>query len=223
MKAYGWSILLLFALPACSDGAGHGGPLDGGASGAGGGAGAGMGTGGAGGGPGISCDSFTPCGGDITGTWTIAHVCGYGPGQTQPIMNCPGGTATLDVTVTGTLSFGTDGSYTTMLTMSGTALETLPKGCLGGVACDMLQDALRQSATIAAATCVDDGANCQCNLTFAPTPNTATGLYTVSGGSLTTTPSNGGMPGMSRFCVAGNQLSIAPSDPQSKIMIVATK
>src|SRR5690349_3630797 len=98
MKAYEWSILVVLALPACSSGSGNGGPLDGGISGAGGGAGSGMGAGGgagiggSGGGPGTSCDAFTPCGGDITGTWTIAYTCGYGDGQPQPVMNCPGGT-----------------------------------------------------------------------------------------------------------------------------------
>jgi hypothetical protein len=61
-------------------------------------------------------------------------------------------------------------------------------------------------------------------VTFAPTPNTANGSYTVSGGVLTTTPSATGMPGTSLYCVVGaNQLSIASTDPQSRIIIVATK
>jgi hypothetical protein len=138
-------------------------------------------------------------------------------------MNCPGGTVTADLMVSGTLSFAADGSYTTTLTQTGTAVEKIPKSCLGTLGCDAVEDAIRASSLIAAATCVDDGTNCNCNLTYAPTPNTATGTYTTSGGTLTTTPSSTGTSADSRYCVSGNQLGIAPADPQSKIVIVATK
>jgi hypothetical protein len=138
-------------------------------------------------------------------------------------MNCPGGTVTVDAMLSGTLSFAADGSYSTTLTQTGTAVEIIPKSCLGGLGCDAIQDALRGSSLIAAATCVDDGTNCNCNLTYSPTPIAATGTYTASGGTLTTTPSSTGTSADSLYCVSGNQLGIASTNPQSKSIIIATK
>jgi hypothetical protein len=164
------------------------------------------------------------CGGDIVGNWTVSTLCGPGANQTQSVSGCPGGMATIHVTATGTLRFGVDGSYTTMLTPAGSAMDFLPKSCLGGSTCAMLQDALLQQGTFSDGTCTDDGTNCNCALTLAARLTTQTGTYSVSGTTLTTTTADAGMPSLSPYCVSGNQLSIASSDPtQPMLVFVATK
>jgi len=221
MKLSGFGVVLVGLIAACSSSSNSGGSLDGGLLGS---TSTGTGTG-TGGGPPPGCTAFSACGGNVVGTWTISTLCGPGVMQTQAITGCTGGTGTITISTTGSLVFGADLSYTVMTTTSGTAVEKLPKSCFAGTTCAQVQDALLMQGAFSGGTCTDDGTNCNCNLTLAPMPNTETGTYTISGSTISTTPTTAGAaPGTSQFCVSGNQLSVASTDTtQPMLVIVARK
>lgn len=70
-----------------------------------------------------TCMNFTPCGGDVLGTWRIESLCMDAFAPQFP--NCP--TATASVSVTGSLTFSGDGTYITR--GSTIAHTTLPASC----------------------------------------------------------------------------------------------
>jgi hypothetical protein len=121
--------------------------------------------------------SFTPCGGDLVGNWTIRHVCLASVG----VRNCP--TANLepkDVVVTGSFSFGTDGGLTFDIRSSGTWEGLIPPSCVAGTNCASIAQSLYQ-ANAPPASCASDGdGGCACSSPVTPV-QMATMPYTVSG------------------------------------------
>jgi hypothetical protein len=177
-----------------------------------------------------ACPTMTNCGGNIVGTWSVSNFCGPGANSTKAgvLMNCPSSSATANAGATGTLTFNADSTYTVTLTSTGGGTDVFPKSCLNGSTCAEVQQTIQQSPTAAqfsSLTCPDDGTNCNCTFVLAPQTNTDTGTYSVSGGTLTTTPSAGtGMPGATQYCVNGNEVSFASTSTTSPtIIIVAVK
>jgi hypothetical protein len=125
----------------------------------------------------VSECSFTPCGGDLVGSWTIRHVC---PASVS-VRNCP--TVELDpkdVIVTGSFSFGTDGGLTFDIMSSGTWEGLVPPSCVTGTDCKSIAESLYQ-VNAPPATCTSDGdGGCSCSSPATP-EQMATTPYRVSG------------------------------------------
>lgn len=138
--------------------------------------------------------SFTPCGGDISGNWTIQHVC---PASVA-VRDCP--TVELEpknVVVTGSFSFGTDGGLTFDIASSGTWEGLVPPSCVAGSDCQTIAQSLYQ-INAPPASCTSDGnGGCSCSSPVTPV-QMATVPYRVSGN----------VAANMSYCVQGNVLKL---------------
>ncbi len=121
--------------------------------------------------------SFTACGGDLVGSWTIRHVCL----SSIAVLDCPRvELKPKDVVVTGSFSFGTDGGLSFDIRSSGTWEGLVPPSCVAGTDCKTIADSLYQeNAPPATCTSVGD-AGCSCSSPVTPV-QMATTPYMVSG------------------------------------------
>jgi hypothetical protein len=138
--------------------------------------------------------SFTPCGGDVVGTWTIQRVCPV----SIFVQNCP--TVALDprdVAVTGSFTFGADGTLTIDIRSSGTWDGVVPSSCVAGTDCQSIAGTLFQP-NAPPATCTSDGdGGCACSSPATP-QQTGSRPYSIAGMSVAS---------MS-FCVEGDVLKL---------------
>lgn len=166
------------------------------------------------------CDTTTPCGGDAVGTWTLADVCMVG---SMPVPDeCPEAVITVqDLSMTGTLTMGADGTYD--VSMGGMSMELLlhlPDTCTQGLDCATLGQYMESD-------CVDGAPDgCDCTLTNQGDPSTDAGAYVVSGTTVTLTSDDGSEPETADFCADIDELwvSMPPEEAGSpSISLVFTK
>jgi hypothetical protein len=183
---------------------------------------------------GQSCPStFTPCGGDVTGTWHLKFdECLFT--SLSSALRCPGETFSVESSSTAVAqyTFTTDGSISISLTGSLVATFRYPPGCLGSdagaaQACSdvnrVLQaagDAGVKDAGTTTYNCFTEANNiCACNETVTYGARSGTGSYIISGTKLTLANLTGvslgsgtadaGTDGPLDYCVSGNALTIA--------------
>jgi non-reducing end alpha-L-arabinofuranosidase len=202
---------------------GNGGTGKGGSSSSGGQTGGSSSNGGAGGG--ASCTpttSVTPCGGVVTGTWTVASACLTLSGQVNPqdlfALSCPTGQITGTLQVTGTWTAKADGTFVDGTTTTGTEQLSLPSDCKilskAAVSCDKIGSVM-SGGYYNTASCVDsaDG-GCTCSGTINQTgsmgfvtsnPQTD-GNFTTASNTITNTQDST----QYAYCVAGNKLTLTP-------------
>jgi hypothetical protein len=152
---------------------------------------------------GETCATMQPCGGDVTGTWTITAACidfTLDLGAT-----CPGLTSSGTTTNTGSAAFRGDLTYDETFTVSGTLRYQYPSACLLGRTCAEQQDSLMQSGSamgaFASVACQSSGAGCDCEGTVMPVARSETGTYSVGGGILTTV--HNATTDRNNYCVVG--------------------
>jgi hypothetical protein len=121
--------------------------------------------------------SFTPCGGDLLGSWTIQTACL----ASILVPNCPGAALDpKDVTVTGNFTFGSDGTLAIDIATSGTWQGLVPPSCVAGTDCPSIAVTLFQpNAPPATCTSNADG-GCTCSSPATPT-QTGSRPYRISG------------------------------------------
>jgi hypothetical protein len=185
--------------------------------------GSGGSAGGAGGGTPATCNA-TACGGDIVGTWTLTNDCPL----VQPPQNtlCP--TQTFDASqyqIHESVTFSSDATYAITATVSGSLTITQPAECITDPQTCAEADAAIQTEIATAGSIVSGGGcattssgACRCvEQLSTPAPITASGTYTTSGPSVTTTATasstgSTGSPSTSDYCVTGNLLYVRGSD-----------
>jgi hypothetical protein len=194
----------------------------GGMTGAGGGAATG-GTTGTGGGAAV-CGDVVPCGGDVTGTWTVKESCltlGGDMDMTLFGIGCTSSSISGTLSVTGTLTFDAAGTYTDNTATSGSPQVVMPAKCLlvSGTTtiCGNVNSPF-STAGFTEATCTDDTATGGCNCTATVTQATGFGVistytsssgnYTVAGNVLTIDESEGIAYS---YCVSGNTMTLVPT------------
>ena len=165
--------------------------------------------GGSGGG---SCGKVQPCGGSVVGTWKAGPACvvdasllGIDPSQI-----CS--TATIEFTTinaTGSVTFGADMTYHAEGTDTIAFKITVPGLCFAtGKNLRRRrrepQAQMQQDPAVTSASCATAGAACVCN-EMAVMDSTASGTYSTSGTTLTTTPA-GKAASSDQYCVQGNEL-----------------
>jgi hypothetical protein len=162
-------------------------------------------------GGGGSCPQVSPCGGDLTGKWTVSNAC-VTSSQSSVDGGCAGETEQIgSLSASGTVQFNSDKTYSTNVSLSVSATLSIPTSCLssGGITltCSQLQMSINTDA--GTVSCNTSGSDCDCTLSETSATN-ETGGYTVSGDTLTTTPS-GKAATTDTYCVQGNTLYIFPS------------
>jgi hypothetical protein len=150
--------------------------------------------------------SFTPCGGDITGTWTLRTGCG----QSALVMSsCPGATSQFSSDVSGTATFNPNGTYLLSLTSDVSGMETFPASCLLGTqSCAMLAPSSTMPGSSGDVTCTGNvGQSCTCTGEVKSTL-TDTGTYGRFG-SFVALNGSSGPTGSQGYCVKSNQLELS--------------
>jgi hypothetical protein len=144
---------------------------------------------------------------------------------------CPSSSFSESASVSGTLTFNTNGTFTITDMGSASGAVSLPSSCLtsGGVTltCDQLQaDFNGDGGTGTMATCSTTSSGCSCQLHANQPTMTENGTYTTSGSSLTLTATNGGS-GTSPYCVQGSGLLLQTvpgmMGSSNSITVAATK
>ncbi len=152
-------------------------------------------------GSGVDCTAFTPCGGNLVGTWHYAGTCGM---ANQGVPACPQATVNTSQTTTGTLVLDTNGAFTFSTTVNGGGTVTVPAACLTGV---VSCASLNSTSASESQTCTGDPASsCTCNITVTNQTTTASGTYSTMGTTVTTNVA--GAITVLPYCVQGNELRI---------------
>jgi hypothetical protein len=182
---------------------GSGGAGDGGAGGSGG-SGGGGGTGGQGGAGGeLACESFTPCGGDVVGTWAVTESCfreafAEIPSTDTACANVPG---TFTGSIAGTITY-TATEETLDLQQTGTFDFVVPPACLTAIEAEAGLDCPGLGDFLLDCTCADTAGDCSCSC-LANQQYTGTFAFTVSGTVLDYPVEETQVP----FCVRGDTLA----------------
>ncbi|WP_437756426.1 hypothetical protein [Sorangium sp. So ce1389] len=177
-----------------------------------------------GGAGGAACAEAQACGGDPTGSWTIAETCLDSSMFAELTERCDAEIDVSGVEFNGSAEFRSDGTYTATSTLTGPMKAVYPPPCLvfedTTITCAQLdqtmQDLIAQGdAPYESATCAAAGQDCACSLILAQSTTTGAGTWSVSGSSLIT-ESNGEASEVP-FCVEGSSLTMAaqPSEAGS--------
>ena len=178
------------------------------------------------GGSGPACTNGTPCGGSVVGTWTVQSSCLTASGQLD--MGSLGiGCTSAPITggslsVTGTWTANSDGTYSDNTNTRGDEQVALPASCLmvsgTTTTCDALARSAFSSLGYASATCTDAaGGGCNCSAHVDQTGGigvlnvmASTGSeYTASGNTLSLSDGRNQIP--YSYCVQGNTLTLTPT------------
>lgn len=175
-------------------------------------------------GMGESCSSAPACGGDITGTWTVASSCLDVTGVMDLVplgIGCASAPVTGSRTVAGTFTANADGTYLDQTTTSGAEQIQLAAECLNVSGVVVMCE--RLSAVIGAygydsVTCApaDDG-RCLCDAVFSRASGLGTlafdpletGTFTTSG-NIVTLDDEWNEPKSYQYCVSARQLTLLP-------------
>jgi hypothetical protein len=159
-----------------------------------------------------ACASFTPCGGDLVGTWNITETCVTIRSDLSGVCNGGDAWATGTLTLTGSLTYNTDHTYTSTVGGAEAVHYHYPSACLQ-TTCDDFGQTLRAGG-VTNLTCTTDAtaATCDCD-GVAPAGSDAGGTYSISGTTTVTTVPNSGSPSNISYCVQGNVLREAGLSP----------
>ena len=165
--------------------------------------------------------TYTPCGGDPTGTWNVKNACAQN--DVASSMNnylasqspkCSDAVKSADATMTGTVQFASGTvTYDTKTVINMNA--TLSASCLSSqgvpianaATCNAVASGMASQGVTG--TCTPSGSTCVCALTSTQT-NTSSDTYTVSGSTFTEGSGNS-YP----FCVKGNSMTVQESTPET--------
>jgi hypothetical protein len=173
------------------------------------------------------CDSFTPCGGSIVGTWRLTGTCYSIPGvgttnADAGTASCLGEQTTTNNQLTGTLLFETNGTYSVATVTSGNTQFSYPASCLTtyGMTCAALNSTLategETDAGVSGSCSSTSAGGCTCTETMKGYSFSETGTYTTSGSALTMNPSTStSSPVPIEYCVQGTHLSIYTTSSSS--------
>lgn len=161
-------------------------------------------------------NSFSACGGDPTGTWTIGDSClnadfaqiMAGGGGEQ----CEGLSVSADIDYVGSITISGDGTYATDMDVSIVSSARFPKSCLGGVSdCSNLGP----EASDAGDACVIESSENDATRESGTWESRGTTLYLES-------PGDG--PSNAEYCVRGNRLEIFIDEGEgAQIKMVLTR
>jgi hypothetical protein len=174
-----------------------------------------------------SCAKVSPCGGSLTGTWTLTNACvSLSEPTTDAGTTCPGESIQVgSVALSGTITFNSDMTYSTNFDETTSTTAVFPSSCLtsGSVTltCSDLVTALssddeEDGGTGETVNCTMSGSNCDCTLAISAQAND-TGTYSTSGDTVTLT-ATGSTPTADTYCVQGNTLYVFSSDTTSGAM-----
>lgn len=164
---------------------------------------------------GFSCDelTFSPCGGDIVGTWNLIATC-QGSSNEELFEDVPEcSSSTFESEFEGLVAeFGSDGNYSiseaalnTEVSLDDACLTALGQGAPAALLCAAFESEFTDPSSedsFDSGSCNYDGSTCTCEL--ADSQEGSTGTYTTSGGEFTTTEP-GEDPETQEYCSEGDR------------------
>lgn len=142
-----------------------------------------------------ACNSFTPCGGDLTGKWTLAKNCADPPFHSYSVL-CQEGTDQTDLV--GTLEFVAGGKY-----LGRAAFHS--QGSVSQACIDGYNRACGQNPFEG---CVPNDNGCQCDYTGPLSEPDANMTWNAQGNVLQTQTTDGCTINTFYYCVKGNALDL---------------
>lgn len=166
----------------------------------------------------VCMEGFTPCGGDLTGTWTVQATCGVtNPADTvnanfAAYPNCSRTCTGAAETTSGTKTYASSGAVTSTEAFQMVETLDLTPTCFSDVTQTTLTDSTCQMASSqfdpasTSASCSSTATGCGCQITQV-TNNDATS-YQVSGTSLTELGATSAqLTPTFDYCVVGNKMT----------------
>jgi hypothetical protein len=178
----------------------------------------------------VSSDcGFTACGGDVVGTWKVTNVCAEIAGSVIDL--CPTAVAMLDLTLTGTATFKSDGTRSTDFSNKSTITYTLDAKCLDTItkgmppkACDVLSKPADPTMDQGPTTCTGDPTvGCTCVEDDPQKTEMKTGTYVIDGNMMTSTDDADGKTTTAEFCVKGTGARFKQAEGLAVLTWIATK
>lgn len=128
---------------------------------------------------------------------------------------CPTATAgSSSLTITGSVTYNADGTYSSTSTVGGSVYVTLPTSCLmsNGITltCDQLNQAAQANPTPGLTLHCTGSSSCACTETIANQTSSETGTYTTTAAGLLTDTPTGGTVGQTDYCVKGTTMTQSP-------------
>jgi len=171
---------------------------------------------------------FEACGGNVVGTWNVTGVCAKGTTELEDI--CPDAVAEIDLQLSGTATFESDGTRTTNFTSKATITYTLSADCLSEItegmppaSCDDLSKEADPEEEKGPTTCSGDPeVSCTCVEEGLEKTETKTGGYEIDGKSITMI-SEDGDEDVLEFCVDGDEARFQQTDGLAVITWIAER
>lgn len=172
------------------------------------------------------------CGGGITGTWKLDSICWSGAATVAQQGACSITIALAVSSASGSMTFNTDGTYTSVRNEVYSATFGVGAACLSATGvtktCPQEESALNASLPVLAGvtyspfTCSPVlGGGCSCTVGITDSNYQESGTYTTVGSMLTETPSTGpsaGTPVPLTYCVQGGSALTIVGSTQSVSM-----
>jgi hypothetical protein len=163
---------------------------------------------------GASCpETFSACGGDVAGTWTVGAFCVDSDQALEAARaQCPAATADGFADQSGSYVVNADGTYSENTEFTFDFTVSLPASCLMGLSCAQLQ-ALAPSL----GDCLEDSGGCACS--SKGTESTVdTGTWTINGNSLTLDGADDTQT--FDYCVDGDTLTVQDDGDVEEITVL---
>ena len=161
-----------------------------------------------------TCGNTAACGGAIVGTWSITSSC-VSESASMVDSQCPSATASSSaLTITGSITYNADGTYSSTSTVSGSINVTLPPSCLTSngvtITCDQLNQLSHTNPTPGVTLNCTGSSSCACTETIASQASSETGTYTTTAAGLLTDTPTGGTASQTDYCVKRTTMTQSP-------------
>jgi hypothetical protein len=165
---------------------------------------------------GTGCGAFAPCGGSLVGTWSLTSQCLNVDELTlsaQQGFFCPQAqVAAASASVSGTVTFGGDNSFTLAEDRTSSMTIDFPIACTGGYPCDYFGAYIALFEPSGTSFTCSGTETCVCSQNSAGTV-TDSGTYVRSGTDVTLNSATGSSPMTSAYCVVDTTLHLLSVDP----------
>ncbi len=149
--------------------------------------------------------SFTPCGGDLLGTWRVEGHCSNQEFTPPEVAWCPGVEGHVEEVLSGEGTYNEDGTWVSSYAQSAFTVTTFSAECVtasGLGTCAAINDEIYSGDAV----CVGDPAiACVCTATLASDTAESGGTWTADGNSIAVTVT-GGPTLTGEYCVDGDEL-----------------
>ncbi|MGB0679745.1 MAG: hypothetical protein ACPGUV_08805 [Polyangiales bacterium] len=158
-------------------------------------------------------DSFTPCGGDVVGTWRFTSACIDNGGDFDfDFIGCGDFSVSVSARITGQLTFEADGSYHSAGALDARTEMRIPTDCFGGIECSDLAFDFGEEGSVR-----EDGGTCIWQMPIQSDLSALTGNWRTQGTTLFQDDQD-----MS-YCVQGDRLILRSTSEFGAATLVAER